>query len=159
MWSDFADILQDKPGQTNLVTHDIITKTEKPIRLLPYRIPHVFKEEVREELKEMLEGGIIEPSNSDWSSPIVLVRKKDQYLRLCVDYRRLNSVSEMNAYPMPRIDDLIDQLGRARFISTLDLTRGYWQVPVAKPARHKTAFSTPFGLYQFNVQGAPATCQ
>lgn len=70
----------------------------------------------------------------------------------------------MDAYPMPRIDDLIDQLGKAKFISTLDLTRGYWQVPLEKTARHKTAFSTPFGLYRFNVmpfglQGAPATFQ
>ena len=81
-----------------------------------------------------------------------------------MDYRRLNSVSESDAYPMPRIDDLIDRLGEARFISTLDLTRGYWQVPVAEEARHKTAFATPFELYEFTVmplglQGAPATFQ
>ena len=93
----------------------------------------------------------------------VLVKKKDGSLRLCVDYRRLNSVSE-SAYPMPRIDDLIDKLGEARFISTLDLTRGYWQVPVAEEARYKTAFATPFGLYEFTVmpfglQGAPVTFQ
>ena len=81
----------------------------------------------------------------------VLVKKKDGSLRLCVDYRRLNSVSE-SAYPMPRIDDLIDKLGEARFISTLDLTRGYWQVPVAEEARYKTAFATPFGLYGHAVR-------
>ena len=85
-------------------------------------------------------------------------------LWLYVDYRRLNSVSESDVYSMPCIDDLIDKLGEARFISTLDLTRGYWQVPVAEEARHKMAFAMPFGLYEltvmpFGLQGALATFQ
>ena len=108
----------------------------------------------------MLLAGIIESSTSEWSAPIVLVKKKDQSLRLCVDYRKLSQVPEGDAYPMPRIDDLIDRA----YISTLDLVEGYWQVPVAKEDRAKTAFSTPFGLYQFNtmpfgLQGAPAAFQ
>ena len=112
----------------------------------------------------MEKDGIIEPSTSEWASPIVLVPKKDGSLRMCVDYRRLSSVSEADAYPTPRIDDLIDRLGDARYISTLDLTRGHWQVPVAPQARSRTAFMTPFGLYQFTVMpfgfhGAPATFQ
>ena len=119
---------------------------------------------MQEELKEMLQNDIIKPSSSEWAAPIVLVKKKDGSLRLCVDYRRLNSVSQTDTYPMPRIDDLIDQLGKAKYITTRDLTRGYWQVPVAKADQHKTAFTTPFGLYQFKkmpfgLQGAPATFQ
>ena len=94
----------------------------------------------------------------------MLVKKKDGSLHLCVDYRRLNSVSQFDGYPMPRVDDLIDQIGQAKFISTLDLTRGYWQVSVAEEARHKTPFITPFGLFQFIVMPfvlswAPATFQ
>ena len=90
----------------------------------------------------MLADGIIEPSNSDWTEPIILVSRKDGSLRLCVDYRRLNGASQSDAYPMPRIDELIDRLGGCKFISTLDLTRGYRQVTVAEADRHKTAFST-----------------
>ena len=80
----------------------------------------------------MLKHGVIERSCSDWASPLVTVRKKDGSLRLCVDYRRLNGLSRADAYPIPRVDDLIDRVGQARFISTLDLTKGYWQVPVAR---------------------------
>ena len=112
----------------------------------------------------MLSNGIIEPSTSEWSSPIVLVKKTDGTLRFCIDFRRLNSISEADAYPMPRIDNLIDCLGQAKYISTLDLTRGYWQVPLSENARAKTAFATQSGLYQFTVmpfglKGAPATFQ
>ena len=74
----------------------------------------------------MQKSGLIEPSTSEWASPIVLVKKKDGTLQLCVDYQKLNAVSQADAYPMPRIDELIDRLGQARYITTLDLTRGYW---------------------------------
>ena len=112
----------------------------------------------------MERDGIIEPSSSEWAFPIVLVKKKDGTLRMCVDYRRLNAVAQADAYPMPRVDDLIDSLGKARYITTLDLARGYWQVPVEKESRSRTAFTTPFGLFQFKVMpfglhGAPATFQ
>ena len=112
----------------------------------------------------MLNAGIIEESNSEWASPIVLVQKKDKSLRLCVGYRRLNAVSEMDPYPVPRIEDLLDLLGRARFLTTLDLSKGYWQVKMKKSARDKTAFVTPYGLYQFTripfrLSGAPSTFQ
>ena len=139
-------------------------KEASPIKQPPYRIPYAYREEVKQELKEMLNAGIIEESNSEWASPIVLVRKKDKSLRLCVGYRRLNAVSEMEPYPMPRIEDLLDRLGRARFLTTLDLAKGYWQVKMKKSARDKTTFVTPYGLYQFTrmpfaLSGAPGTFQ
>ena len=97
----------------------------------------------------MLQAGIIEPSNSERGAPLVVVKKKDGSLRLCVDFRRLNSMSESDAYLIPRIDDLIDILGKAKYISALNLTHGYWQVPLAEDAHHKTAFVTPSGLIPF----------
>lgn len=115
-------------------------------------------------LKELQETGIIERSTSDWAAPIVSVKKEDGSLRMCVDYRRLNSISQVDAYPMHRIDDMIDRLGQAKFISTLDLTKGYWKMPMAEEDQHKTAFVTPMGQYQFRVMpfglsGAPASFQ
>ncbi|KAF0045874.1 hypothetical protein F2P81_002403 [Scophthalmus maximus] len=108
--------------------------------------------------------GVIEESRSAWSSPIVLTPKPEGTDRFCNDFRKLNEVSKFDAYPMPRVDELIERLGPARFVTTLDLTKGYWQVPLTKEAKEKTAFSTPDGLYHykvlpFGVHGAPATFQ
>ena len=112
----------------------------------------------------MQEKDVIEPSASPWASPIVLVRKKDGSTRFCVDYRKLNSVSRKDAYPLPRIDDTLDTLAGAQWFSTLDLISGYWQVEVDPRDRPKTAFCTTEGLFQFKVMpfglcNAPATFQ
>ena len=164
VWRRFRYTLSSRPGRTTITEHRINTGQAKPVRLPPYRIPYAYRDTVREELQLMEKEGVIERSSSEWAAPIVLVNKKDGTLRICVDYRRLNAVSEMDAYPMPRIDDLIDRLGEAKFITTLDLSRGYWQVPVREEDQPKTAFTTPYGLFQFRVmpfglQGAPATFQ
>ena len=161
---NYQDVFKRKPGKTKAIKHFIHTADSRPVKQRPYRLPHAYWEEVKQELREMLAEGVIEPSQSDWASPIVLVRKKDGSIRLCVDYRKLNAQSRTDAYPMPRIEDILDRVGKAKFITTLDLTRGYWQVPVADEDRHKTAFTSPFGLYQFCVMPfglnrTPATFQ
>ena len=102
---EFADVMCAKPGQTKVVEHTIDTES-KPIRQAAYRIPHAYREGVLKELEEMKESGIIEPSCSEWASPIVVTRKKDGSIRLCVDYRKLNAATPMDAYPMPRVDEL-----------------------------------------------------
>ena len=104
-------------------------------------------------MREMLAEMVTEPSQSDWASPIVLIRKKDSSIHLCVNYRKLNAQSRTDAYPTLRIEDILDQVGKAKYITTLYLASGYWQVPVADEDRHKTAFTSPFaiGLYQFCV--------
>lgn len=126
----FSDTIQSNPGRTDCTEHRIDVGENRPIRLPPYRLPHAYKEQVKQELKEMEATGIIEPSLSEWPAPIVLVKKKDGTLRFCIDYRRLNSVARYDPYPMPRVDDMIDKLGKVTYITTLDLTRGYWQVPM-----------------------------
>ena len=143
---EFKKTLQALPGRSNLTEHSIKTDDSGPIRLPAYRIPHAYHGQVEQEIREMLEYDIIQPSKSDWATPMVIVNKKDGTLRVCVDYRKLNSHSKIDPYPMPRISDFIDQLGEAKYITTLDLTKGYWQVPVKKEDQCKTA---PFGLFEF----------
>ena len=160
----FPEVLCNEPSKTTLIEHCIETGLASPLRQPPYRVPYAQRDAVLKELQEMEARGIIEPSLSEWPAPIVAVGKKDGTLRLCVDYRQLNSVTWADPYPMPRIDELLDGIGQAQYITTLDLTRGYWQVPVAEESRPKTAFTTPMGLYQFTVMpfglcGAPATLQ
>ncbi|XP_076139108.1 uncharacterized protein LOC143122160 isoform X4 [Alosa pseudoharengus] len=158
------DVFSSLPGHTEVVQHEIRTMPGKTVNQRPYRVSEARKVVIQEEVRKMLELGVIEESQSAWASPIVLVPKPDGSVRFCNDYRKLNEVSEFDAYPMPRVDDLIDSLGHARFLTTLDLTKGYWQVPLTPASKEKTAFATPGGLYQytrlpFGLHGAPATFQ
>ena len=149
-------------GHTDAVEHDINTGDRPPIRCAPRRMsPQKMKKE-EECVAEMLTGGQIEASDSPWSSPVVLVTKKDGGTRFCVDYRQLNDVTMKDAYPLPRIDDTLDMLAGKQWFSTLDLASGYWQVSLSQEARVKTAFATHSGLFQFRVMlfglcNAPAT--
>ena len=109
------------------------------------------REETARQLNQMQLQGVISPSSSPRASPVILVRKKDVSLRFCIDFRNLNAVMKPDVFPVPWIDDLLDQLGKSRFFSTLDLAAGYWQVQLYPSAKEKTAFITHKGLYQFNV--------
>ncbi|KRZ61857.1 Transposon Ty3-G Gag-Pol polyprotein [Trichinella nativa] len=151
-------------GRTSLVQHRIETGGAQPVKLPPRRLPQAQRETVDRLIREMLHAGVIEPASGPWSSPVVLVRKKDGSPRFCVDYRKLNAVTRIDAQPIPRIDDTLDALAGAKWFSTLDLASGYWQVEVAEEDREKTAFSTPPVLFQFRVMpfglcNAPATFQ
>ncbi|EDV18568.1 uncharacterized protein TRIADDRAFT_9925, partial [Trichoplax adhaerens] len=107
---------------------------------------------------------VIRKSTSPWASPVILVKKPNGTYRPCVDYRKLNACTTVNAYPLPRIDDLLDIVGNAKFITTLDLSKGYWQIPMEEGSKQYTAFTTPYGLYEFEMMpfglhNAPATFQ
>ena len=115
-------------GSTDLVKHTINTGDHPPIRQHFRRTPFALRAKVDELVQEMLEQGIIQPSQSPWGSPIVLVRKNDGTTRFCVDYRRLNSVTKLDVFPLPRIDDTLDMLSQSKQFTTLDLASGYWQV-------------------------------
>lgn len=149
-------------GRTAKVRHKIETGVNAPIKQAPRRLPFHMQEEVQNHVSDMLRRGIIEPSQSPWSAAIVLVKKKDGSTRFCVDYRRLNSITTKDAYPLPRIDESLHQLRGAKWFSTLDLNAGYWQVELDPEDKKKTAFVTRQGLYEFNVMpfglcNAPAT--
>ena len=112
----------------------------------------------------MLQDCIIQTTHSPWDAPMVLVPKKNGTQRICIDYRKLKAVTIPDPFPIPRMDDLLDGISSAKFITTLDLSRGYWQVPMDPASREKTAFSTGFGKYEFRVMpfglvGAQATFQ
>ena len=109
-FSDLFAMSSSELGRTSLVEHQINTGDHKPIKQLPRRVPHFLKEEVSHHMQEMLDNGVIVPSYSPWASPVVLVAKKDGSTRFCVNYRKLNSITKMNVYPLPWIDDSLDQL-------------------------------------------------
>jgi transposase InsO family protein len=138
-------------GQVKGHKHTIeLVEGAKPFRQPYRRIPPVMWEEVRQHLQQMLDAGVIESSTSPFASPIVLVRKKDQSLRFCIDYRKLNSLTIRNAQTMPRPQDIFDRLSGAKWFSSLDLKSGYWQMEVEPKDREKTAFTAgPLGFFQF----------
>ena len=164
---EFEDIIsvgEDDLGRTRKVYHKIDTGNANPIHQPPRRLPFHQREEVRQLLDNMLSRGVVEPSQGPWSSPIVIVKKKDGSTRFCIDFRQVNGLTRKDAQPLPRIDDALDTIGECCYFSTLDLASGYWQVEVSPEDREKTAFSTPYGLYQFRVvpfglYNAPATFQ
>ncbi|CAG9137171.1 unnamed protein product [Plutella xylostella] len=159
----FATSLKDL-GCTNTTEMNIELNSQNPVVYRPYRLSHHEREKVRSMVNEMIDAGIIRESVSEYSSPIILVRKKDGSSRLCVDYRMLNSITIKERYPMPVIEDEIARLsGQACFI-TLDLASGYYQVPIAEQSKHLTSFVTPDGQYEFNrmpfgLANAPAVFQ
>ena len=121
-----------------------------------------MRDKAAAEIRKMLDAGVIEPTTSEWASPIVLVPKKGGSIRLCVDYHGLNAKNGADAYPLPRIDDCIDSLGDAQTFTTLDRTASYWQVPVAPEDRDKTTFTFYLVTYRyvrmpFGLRNEPAT--
>ncbi|XP_076460112.1 uncharacterized protein LOC143293089 [Babylonia areolata] len=148
---EFGDVLTDLPGRTNLETCSLQLNSDTPLRTKQYPLPYSQREVIQEEVDQMLKMGVIEPSSSPYSSPIVLVKKRDGKVRFCVDFRRVNKVTTFDAEPMPDVEALFAKLAGKRVFSKLDLSKGYWQIPMEEADRPKTAFSTPQGHFQWRV--------
>lgn len=160
----FESIKNIKLGCTNLVKHKITTSSP-PIKSRYYPVSPHMQKLIDAELDKMLQLGVVEKSTSGWSSPILMIPKKDKTYRFCVDFRKLNAVSDKCAYPIPYISSILDKLGNARYLSTLDIRSAYWQIPLEENSKKYTAFTIPGrGLFQFcrmpfGLHGAPATFQ
>ncbi|XP_054762005.2 uncharacterized protein LOC129268475 [Lytechinus pictus] len=151
--NNYKDVMSDPPNRTSLGEHNILLKVgdHKQLKSKPYPIPHSLRDTVRDEVKTMLSMGVIEPSDSPIASPIVLVKKPDGSNRFCVDYRKLNKVTVFDAEPIPDQDELFTKVAHAKYFTKIDLSKGYWQVPMSHKSKPLTAFLTPDGLFQFTV--------
>ena len=148
----YKNLFQDTPRRTNAIVHDVEVENVEPIKQHPYRVNPRKREIMRQEIDYMLKHDLIEPSNSPWSSPSVLVPKPgEDGFRFCTDYRKVNQVTKSDSYPIPRIDDCIDRVGDATYVTKIDLLKGFWQVGLTERAKTISAFVTMDGLYQYKV--------
>ncbi|KAL4136459.1 hypothetical protein QTP88_008007 [Uroleucon formosanum] len=171
--SEYADIFfleGDTINCTEAVQHEIkIPSGTQPIYQKPYRLPYAQKKEINEQIKQLEQNEIIVPSESPWNAPLLIVPKKmdasgNKKYRVVVDFRKLNNITVGDAFPMPDITSILDQLGKAKYFSCLDLASGYHQIGIHPRDMEKTAFSTSEGHYEFKrmcfgLKGAPATFQ
>ncbi len=148
---EFSDIFPDVPTRTSVLSHDVDVGDTQPIKQHPYRVNQVKRELIKSEVDSMLENKIIQPSHSPWSSPCVMIPKSDGSIRFCTDFRKVNAVTKGDSFPIPRIDDCIDRIGSAKYVTKLDMMKGYWAVPLTERAREVSAFATPDGLYEYLV--------
>lgn len=159
------NLLDKSSGKTNLIAHKIDTGLAKPIKLKAYRYSPRVLEAMYAELDNYIKEGIVEPSHSEWASPVVMVKREDKY-RFCVDFRKVNAVSKRDSYPMPNMTHLLDSLRQAKYLSKIDLKQAFLQVPLAdKHSRDVTSFIVPgrglfrFTMMPFGLTGSPATFQ
>jgi len=148
---DCADVLTDLPGRTTLIEHTVKLTTTDPVGSKAYPVPHSLQNTIKGEVDSMLKLGIILKSVSPYASPIVIVKKQDGTNLFCIDYRKLNKITVFDPEPIPNIEDIMSKVGKAKYFTKLDLTKGYWQIPLAEHDKCKSAFITAEGLYEFNV--------
>ncbi|XP_013601287.1 PREDICTED: RNA-directed DNA polymerase homolog [Brassica oleracea var. oleracea] len=146
----FEPLKGPPPARADVLTIEV-EPGAAPISRAPYRLAPTEMAELKKQLEELSDKGFIRPSTSPWGAPVLFVKKKDGSFRLCIDYRGLNKVTIKNKYPLPRIDELLDQLQGASWFSKIDLASGYHQIAIAEGDVRKTAFRTRYGHYEFVV--------
>ena len=161
---EYEYLFPDIPTRTDQIYHDVDIEGSKPIKQHLYRINPMKLQYLRAEVQYLLDNDFIEPSQSDWSSPCILVPKPDGTFRMCTDYRKVNSVIKTVSFPVPRMDDCTDNIGKAKYETKFDFLKGFWQIPLTDRAKEIAAFVTPDGLYQYKVmpfgmKNSPATFQ
>jgi len=145
----FSSLFTEVPGTTNLVQHHIKLTSEEPVRSKPYPVPYSLRESLKEDINDMIKMGVVRESNSPYSSPVVVVKKKDGTNRVCVDYRKVIKLTVFDPEPMPTAEELFQKLNGDKYFSKIDLSKGYWQITIPEEDIPKTAFVTPDGLYEF----------
>ncbi len=160
----FSSLFSDVPGRTTILEHDIDVGSAKPIKQHSYRVNPVKRHIMKTEVDYMLRHGLAQHSQSPWSSPCLLVPKADGTYRFCTDFRKVNAATKPDSFPLPRMEDCVDRVGSARFVTKLDLLKGYWQVPLTARAAEISAFVTPdyflqYSVLAFGMRNAPATFQ
>ena len=148
---EYEHLFPDIPTRTDKIYHDVIVEDSKPIKQHPYRMNPLKQKYLQDEVKYLLENDFIEPSQSNYSSPCILVPKSNGTYRMCTDYRIVNSVTKTDSFPVPRIDDCIDKVGNSKYVTIFDLLKGLWQVPLTDRAKEVSAFATPNGVYQYKL--------
>ena len=151
---EYADIFKEPKALPPHRSHDhriTLKDGTSPINVRPYKYPSLQKDIIEQTIKEMLEAGVVRPSQSPYSSPIVLVKKQDRTWRLYVDYRQLNKHTVLDKFPIPVVKELLDELNGAAYFSKINLRSGYWQVRMHRADIPKTAFRTHEGNYEFLV--------
>lgn len=161
---DYHCLFSDVPTRTNVIVHDTDVGDAQPIRQRFYRVSKVKRRVIEKEIQYMLDNVIAERSSSSWASPCLLVDKADKSPRFCTDYCKVNGVTKPDAYPLLRMEDCVDQVGSALFVSNFDVLKGDWQVPLSDESRDLLSPFTPFGLFSYSVmsfglRNAPATFQ
>ena len=145
----YEEILTEIPGKASVIEYKIDLTDDCATRCKPYPSPYAKKDEIREEIKNMMNNGIVRESSSPYASPLIVAKKKDGFNRMCVDYRNLNLATVADPAPMTTTEDLFGKLGKCQYYSTIDPSKGYWQILIAEKNMHKTTFVTMDGCYKF----------
>ena len=151
MLKQYEKVISHMPGKTSIIKHKIRLNSQDTFKGKQYQVPYRYRQAVEEEIKFLMDNNLIRKSESEYASPIVIVKKKDNAIRLCCDFRKINSITKVDREPLQHPEDLINEMVEAKIFSHLDCTRAFWQIEVEEESKQYTAFTTHEGFYEWNV--------